>query len=106
MSNDVKNGALNFVKGLGAVVGVIGLAAISVVGEGVKIEEERKNSDNFKDVMTAIVSSDISSYYQKEIIQKIANKDLTQRQQESIIAICGAEMSGYYKYETILKIVE
>lgn len=106
MSNEIKNGAMNFLKGLGAVAGVVGLGIITVIGDGCRIEEEKKNSDNFKDVMTAIVTSDISSYYQKEIIKSIANKNLTQRQQESIIAICGSEMSGYYKYETILKIVE
>lgn len=106
MSNEIKNGAINFLKGLGAVAGVIGLGIVTVIGEESRIEEEKKNSDNFKDIMTAIVTSDIGSYYQKEIIKSIANKRLTQRQRQSIIAICGSEMSGYYKYETILKIVE
>lgn len=106
MSKEIKNGAINFVKGLGAVVGVLALGAVCVVGDACAMEEEKKSSDDFKDVMTAIVTSDIGSYYQKDIIQKIANKKLTQRQQESIIAICGSEMIDYYKYETILKIVE
>lgn len=92
--------------GFVCVLGAVAVGALSVMSAGIEAEKEEKYGESFKDVMTAITNSDISGYYQKKIIEVIVTKELTSRQMESIITICGTDMNYYDKYTTIMKIVE
>ena len=101
-----KNGAKTFGKGCLYAFGTIATVALSIAASSCEAEEKEKYGESFKDVMTALTNSNIPGYYQKEIIEAIVTKELTDRQMESIIAICDTDMAGYYKHETIMKIVE
>ena len=102
----IKKGLVNLGKGCGMVLETMVLAAGAIMSAGYEAEEKIKESDSYGNMMDAILKSDIISYYQKEIIEKVANKELTEQQRQSIIAICESDMSGYYKYESVNTIIE
>lgn len=106
VKRQVKNGVKTFGKGCGYVLGTMGVAALSIMAAGIEAEAEKKEGESYKGLMTAIVNSDIDGYFQKRIIEAIATKDLTTKQQDSIIAICESDMDTYLKYRTIMNIVD
>lgn len=101
-STQFKEGAKAVGIGCLYLLGAASLGALGIIGAGYEAEQKEKEGESFKDVMVALTNSNMSGYYQKEIIEKIVSRELTSSQAEKIVAICETDMSGYYKYDTIM----
>ena len=101
-STQFKEGAKTFGTGCLYLLGAAAIGALGIIGAGLENAGKEKAGESFKDVMTALTNSNMSGYYQREIIEKIVSRELTQQQVEAIIAICETNMSDYCKYDTIM----
>lgn len=99
-------GAKTVGKGLLYGTSIIALGILTAMGSAYEVEQDKKDSESFMTVMNAITKSGMSDYYQKKVIEAIANKQLTEQQRVSTISICEGNMDEYYKYKTIMNIID